>query len=79
VDGSTGSGLLATVQFEGVSVDDSALEIKEVTLLDPDGTELEYTVSDGTVKVIPEFGLISMIIALMAITLAAVALKKRTL
>ena len=76
--GVTGSGVLATFEFNGTSAGDVPLEIKEVVLLDPDGSEMGYLVNDGSVTVIPEFTSALMIFMLMAITLIVVMLKKLT-
>lgn len=76
VPGRTGSGVLATVQFNGTGVGDAPLEIKDVELLDPEGHEPEYTVNDGVVKVIPEFTPALMIVIFMTITLAAIILRR---
>lgn len=51
----TGSGLLATVQFSGISVGSVLLEIEDVILLGPDGNELAYSVNDAEVTVISDF------------------------
>ena len=78
VPGATGSGVLATFEFNGTSAGDVSLEIKGVVLLDPDGIEMGYSVNDGSVTVIPEFTSALMIFMFMAITLVVVMLKKLT-
>ena len=76
--GKTGSGVLATIQFNGTGVGDATLEIGDVILLNPDGVEIEYTVNDGVVNVIPEFTSALIIFVFMTITLVAILLKKLT-
>jgi len=74
--GATGSGILATVEFNGTSAGNVLLEVNDVELLDPDGVSMEYSVNDGSVTVIPEFTSALLIFMLMAITLVTVLLKK---
>jgi len=76
--GRTGSGLLATVQFNGISLGNTLLEIKEVILLDPDGNNMEYTGNDGEVDVIPEFTPALIIFIFTTMTLVAIMLRKLT-
>ena len=74
--GATGSGILVTVEFNGTNAGNALLEVNDVVLLDPDGVEMEYSVTDGSVTVIPEFTSALMVFMLMAITLVTVLLKK---
>ena len=77
VPGSTGSGILATINFTGTSLGVATLEIKNVTLLDPDGTDItDYTVTDGAIEVVPEFTPALIIFIFMTITLVAISLRK---
>jgi len=76
--GRTGSGVLATVEFDGISVGSVLLEIKDVTSLDPDGNVMDYITNDGEVNVIPEFTPALIMFVFMAITLVVIMLKKLT-
>lgn len=77
VPGKTGSGILATVNFTGIRIGTSTLEIKEVTLLDPEGNKPTYTPNNGVVEVVPEFTLALLILAFLSLTLVTVMLRKR--
>jgi hypothetical protein len=78
VGGRTGSGVLATVNFTGIGVGSSTLEIKEVGLLDPAGAYVtQYTVNNGVVDVVPEFTLALLVFAFLSITLVTTMLRKR--
>jgi hypothetical protein len=74
VPGSTGSGVLATIQFTGIGVGVSSLELKDVSLLDPDGNDVSFSVNNGTVTIVPEFA--QLLLILIFTTLAVIALKK---
>lgn len=74
--GRTGSGVFATVEFNGTNVGDALLEIKDVTLWDTDGNDLTYTANDGDVTVIPEFTSALIILILIVTTLVAMILRK---
>jgi hypothetical protein len=74
VPGSTGSGVLATIQFTGIGVGVSSLELEDVILLDPEGDEVSFSVNNGTVTVVPEFA--QLLLILIFSTLAVIALKK---
>jgi len=77
--GRTGSGVLATVEFNGTNVGEALLEIEGVTLLDPDGNDLTYTTNDGDVTVIPEFTSALIMLILIVTTSVAMILKKSNL
>lgn len=78
VGGTTGSGVLATAEFTGLDLGDALLEIRDVTLLDPDGQEMDYTVNDGVIDIIPEFTPALMIFLLVTMTIVAIMLRKLT-
>lgn len=73
----TGSGILTTVNFTGIGVGTSLLEIKDVLLLDIDGNEFPYSGNNGVVTVIPEFTLALLLFAFLSLTLVTIKLRKR--
>lgn len=78
VGGRTGSGVLVIVNFTGIGVGSSTLEIKEVGLLDPEGNKItQYTVNNGVIEVVPEFTLALLVFAFLSITLVTAVLRKR--
>ncbi len=76
VPGKTGSGVLANVTFSGIGIGTSSLEIKEVTLLDPEGNEIQFGTNAGVIKIVPEFASALIIFVFMTVTLAVIMLKK---
>jgi len=77
VPGVTGSGILAAVKFNGTKIGTSALEIRDATLLDSNGTEIQYVGNNGIINIIPEFTPALIMFAFMAITLVAIVLGKQ--
>lgn len=81
-EGKTGSGTLVTVTFKGLAVGDSVLQLPSADLILVDGgtTPKEmtgYSNNPATVQVVPEFAVIAMMAILVAMSGAAVMLKKK--
>ena len=74
--GRTGNGVLATVEFNGTDLGLATLELKDITLLDPEGNNISYTVTDGTVSIIPEFPQTLTLVILTVASLAIVTFRK---
>lgn len=81
-EGKLGSGRLVTVTFKGLAVGDSVLQLPSADLILVDGgtTPKEmtgYSNNPATVQIVPEFAVITMMAILVAMSGAAVMLKKK--
>jgi len=79
-----GSGVLATITFNGTTPDEhSPLKlyypgfVYPVKLSDPDANPIPCTANDGTVKVIPEFPSFLIMPLLLVLTLTVIVLKMK--
>lgn len=79
--GKTGSGILATIEFNGTALGEVSLELVDVILVDGEGETVpteNYDLDDGEVSVIPEFPVALLVPLFIAITLAIMLVKKKT-
>lgn len=72
----TGSGVLATITFSATEEGSCALDLYDTKAGDAAAAPIEHTVMDGDVTVIPEFPLFMIAPLFLAVTLAAVILRK---
>jgi len=80
VSGVSGSGVLATIKFESVSVGDSVpLDLVDVELFDSGGSPIPHEVLDGTVTVILEFTSMFVFLTLIIASLFGILVGKRAL
>lgn len=80
VSGISGSGVLATIKFESVSLGDSVpLDVVDVELFDSGGSPIPHEVFDGTVTVIPEFTSMFVFLTLIIASLFGILVGKRAL
>jgi len=80
VSGVSGSGVLATIKFESVSLGDSVpLDLVDVELFDSGGSPIPHEVLDGTVIVIPEFTSMFVFLTLVIASLFGILVGKRAL
>lgn len=77
VVGSTGSGVLAAIEFIGVAAGTSLIEVEYAILLDPEGNSLAYSVSGGNIEVIPEFAQLLSLTIYLLITVAIIITWKK--
>jgi hypothetical protein len=77
--GVDGAGTLATVTFKSVSANGpSKLGLTDVKLSDPDSNAIPYTALDGEITVLPEFSSIMILPIIMAFTITAIIMSKKT-
>lgn len=77
--GVNGAGTLATVTFKSTSANGpSALSLADVKLSTPDATSIPVATFDGEVTVLPEFSSALILPMIMALTIVAVMISKKT-
>jgi hypothetical protein len=77
----TGNGTLCQINFTGTAEGSSALSFgpwpSTIFLLDQDGTDITFGVTDGEIIVIPEFPTLALLSLLMILTLVATIIADR--
>jgi hypothetical protein len=76
--GSSGSGVLATIQFNSVAATGSTLlHLQDSALSDNTGSPIPHDVANGTVTIIPEFTSLAMLLALIVVSLFILVFRKK--
>ena len=78
VQGVNGGGVLFTVKFKSLALSTSIpLSLGDVSLVDSNVSPIPYSLSDGTVTVVPEFTSLVLLMTLLAASIFAILTRKR--
>jgi hypothetical protein len=78
VPGVNGGGVLFTVKFKSLASGTSVpLSLAEVSLVDSNDSPISYSLSEGTVTIVPEFTSVALFVTLLAASISAILIGKR--
>jgi Cohesin domain len=62
VPGVSGSGMLATIQFQGIGMGISPIQLSNIILLDSNLGDIDFTSADGSLSTVPEPKFVSLLL-----------------